>query len=397
MEYKIKSTLFVNAKIILFDRIIENGALRAFGGIIKDIYEGEYETTPDDEIVDAHGLYLSPGFIDVHVHGGDGGYFMSGEYEQIDAACKMHMRHGTTSMMPSISAAPKEVIFKALSGINEYEEKCSKRPNFLGLHLEGPYLSPNACGAMPAGYIRNPDKEEYLEILEAFPNIRRWALAPELPGAIEMVKELTSRGVLTAVGHSDAYFDDFVAAREAGTNSITHFYSLTSTVRRKNAYRYAGTLEAGYLFDDVFVEVIADGCHLPEPLLKLIYKVKGPDRIMLITDGISASGVDENDGKQYYSQMGKPIIVEDGVAKVPSRECFAGSIATTDRLIRTMVNLAEVPLFEAVKMASATSARYLGVFDRKGSIEVGKDADLLLFDDSISIKAVYVGGREMPV
>ena len=391
------SILFTNAKVILLDRVLEGGAVRIDGGKITDIYENNPEVKPSDELVDAGGLYLSPGFIDVHVHGGDGGYFMSGEYEQIDATCKMHMRHGTTSMTPSISAAPKEVIFKALGGINDYEKKCDVRPNFLGLHLEGPYLSPNACGAMPAGYIREPDREEYLEILEAFPNIRRWALAPELPGAIEMVKELTKRGILTAVGHSDAYFDDFVAAREAGTNSITHFYSLTTTVRRKNAYRYAGTVEAGYLFDDIFVEVIADGCHLPEPLLKLIYKVKGPDRIMLITDGISASGVEENDGKQYYSQMGKPIVVEEGVAKVPSRECFAGSIATTDRLIRTMTGIAEVPLFEAVKMASATPARYLGVFDKKGSIEVGKDADLILFDEEIRVKEVYVNGRLMNV
>ena len=389
------SKLFINAKVVLPDRIIENGAVRIDGGKISDVYENGYEKNENDEIIDAGGLYLSPGFIDVHVHGGDGGYFMSGEYKEIDATCKMHMRHGTTSMTPSISAAPKEVIFKALSGINEYEKKCSERPNFLGLHLEGPYLNPNSCGAMPAGYIRNPDREEYLEILNAFPNIRRWALAPELPGAIEMVKELTKRGVLTAVGHSDAFFDDVVAAREAGTNSITHFYSLTSTVRRKNAYRYAGTLEAGYLSDDIFVEVIADGCHLPEPLLKLIYKVKGSDRIMLITDGISASGVEENDGKQYFSQMGKPIIVEDGVAKVPSRECFAGSIATTDRLIRTMVNIAEVPLFEAVKMASATPARYLGIFDSKGSIEKGKDADIILFDEDIQVKAVYVGGNHL--
>jgi len=390
------SKLFINAKVILPDKIID-GAVRIDGKKITDIYENGYEKNSSDEIVDVGGLYLSPGFIDVHIHGGDGGYFMSGDYEQIDATCKMHMRHGTTAMTPSISAAPKEVIIKSLTGINEYEKRESARPDFLGLHLEGPYLSPNACGAMPAGYIREPDKEEYLELLERFPNIRRWALAPELPGAIEMVKELTKRGVLTAVGHSDAFFDDFVAAREAGTNSITHFYSLTSTVRRKNAYRYAGTLEAGYLFDDVFVEVIADGCHLPAPLLKLIYKVKGPDRIMLITDGISASGVDENDGKQYYSQMGKPIVVEDGVAKVPSRECFAGSIATTDRLVRTMINLAEVPLYTAVKMASLTPATYLGVSGSKGSIEAGKDADLLIFDENINVKAVYVGGREMNI
>ena len=388
------STLFINAKIILPDRIVECGAVRTDEEKITDIYEGKYEKRADDEVVDVGGLYLSPGFIDVHVHGGDGGYFMSGEAEQIDKTCKMHLRHGTTSMTPSISAAPTEVIIKSLSGINEYEKRERVRPDFLGLHLEGPYLNPNACGAMPAGYIREPDRDEYMDLLNRFPNIKRWALAPELPGSVEMVKELTKRGVLTAVGHSDAFFDDVMAVRSEGTNSITHFYSLTSTVRRKNAYRYAGTLEAGYLYDDIFVEVIADGCHLPKPLLQLIYKVKGEDRIMLITDGISASGVDENDGKQYYSQMGKPIVVEDGVAKVPSRECFAGSIATTDRLIRTMVNIAEVPLHSAVKMASLTPATYLGVADRKGSVEVGKDADLLIFDEGVNVKSVYVRGRK---
>ena len=388
------STLFINAKILLPDRIVECGALRTDEEKIADIYEEKYEKRADDEVVDVGGLYLSPGFIDVHVHGGDGGYFMSGEAEQIDKTCKMHLRHGTTSMTPSISAAPTEVIIKSLSGINEYEKRESVRPDFLGLHLEGPYLNPNACGAMPAGYIREPDRDEYMDLLNRFPNIKRWALAPELPGSVEMVKELTKRGVLTAVGHSDAFFDDVMAVRSEGTNSITHFYSLTSTVRRKNAYRYAGTLEAGYLYDDIFVEVIADGCHLPKPLLQLIYKVKGEDRIMLITDGISASGVDENDGKQYYSQMGKPIVVEDGVAKVPSRECFAGSIATTDRLIRTMVNIAEVPLHSAVKMASLTPATYLGVADRKGSVEVGKDADLLIFDEGVNVKSVYVRGRK---
>ena len=388
------STLFINAKIILPDRIVECGAVRTDEEKIADIYEEKYEKRADDEVVDVGGLYLSPGFIDVHVHGGDGGYFMSGEAEQIDKTCKMHLRHGTTSMTPSISAAPTEVIIKSLSGINEYEKRESVRPDFLGLHLEGPYLNPNACGAMPAGYIREPDRDEYMDLLNRFPNIKRWALAPELPGSVEMVKELTKRGVLTAVGHSDAFFDDVMAVRSEGTNSITHFYSLTSTVRRKNAYRYAGTLEAGYLYDDIFVEVIADGCHLPKPLLQLIYKVKGEDRIMLITDGISASGVDENDGKQYYSQMGKPIVVEDGVAKVPSRECFAGSIATTDRLIRTMVNIAEVPLHSAVKMASLTPAAYLGVADRKGSVEVGKDADLLIFDEGVNVKSVYVRGRK---
>ena len=388
------STLFINARLVLIDRIAD-GALRIKDGKITDIYEGEYEILEGDSVVDLSNKYLSPGFIDVHVHGGAGGYFMSGEYEQIDAACKIHMKHGTTTMVPSISAAPKEVIIKSFTGISEYERRERVRPNFIGLYLEGPYLSPAACGAIPAGYIREPDKEEYLELIERFPNIVRMGFAPELNGAIDMVRELTARGVRTSIAHTDAFFDDALRAREAGTDSITHFYSLTPTVRRVNAYRYAGVLEFGYLYDDIFVEVIADGCHLPAPLLKLIYKVKGADRIMLVTDGISASGADEGDGKQYYSQMGKPIVVEDGVAKVPDRSCFAGSIATTDRLIRTMCTLAELPLFEAVKMASATPAAYFGIFDKKGSIALGKDADLIVFDENVNVSAVYVMGARM--
>ena len=160
------STLFINAKVILPDGIIESGAVRVDGEKIVAVYEKNYEKKDTDEIVDVGGLYLSPGFIDVHVHGGDGGYFMSGEREQIDAACKMHMKHGTTSMTPAISAAPKDVIIKSFTGVTEYEKTEKNRPNFIGLYLEGPYLAPTACGAIPAGYIREPDREEYLELLE---------------------------------------------------------------------------------------------------------------------------------------------------------------------------------------------------------------------------------------
>ena len=388
------TTLFKNAKVILEDRVIF-GALLVDGDKIAEIYETAAPESTADEVIDCEGNYLSPGFIDLHVHGGDGGYFMSGEIAQIDAACKLHLKHGTTTMTPAISAAPKDVIIKSFTGVTEYEKTETVRPDFIGLYLEGPYLAPTACGAIPAGYIRNPDKEEYLDLLKRFPNIVRWGLAPELPGAIEMVEEMTKRGVRTSIAHTEAYYDDACKARAAGLDSITHFYSLTPTVRRINAYRHSGVIEFGYLYDDIFVEVIADGKHLPESLLKLIYKIKGSDRIMLVTDGISASGVEEDDGKQYYSQMGKPIVVEDGVAKVPSREVFAGSIATTDRLVRTMVNLAEVPMWEAVKMASATPARYFGIFDKKGSIAKGKQADLVIFNDDVRVSKVFVGGRRL--
>ena len=385
--------LFINAKVILFDRIIENGAVRVVGEKISDIYEGKYEKRADDEIVDVGGLYLSPGFIDVHVHGGGGGYFSGADEDEIDAACKIHLAHGTTAMTYCIATMPGELIIKAIEKIREYVALDRVRPDYLGIDLEGPYLSPACCGAMPPGYVRDPDPKEYVPLFDRFPEIIRMAFAPELNGADALADELVRRGIIGSIGHSDAYFDDVMNVYDKGIRCVTHLYSLTSTVRRKNAYRFAGTLEAAYLHDGMWVEVIADGCHLPAPLLKLIYKIKGADKILLITDATSGGGMTDN-SRPYYTWLGDPIILEDGVAKLPSREAFAGSIATMDRVVRTMHTLAEVPLVHAVRMASANPARHLGVYDRKGSIEYGKDADLLIFDENVNVKSVYIRGKQ---
>lgn len=388
-----KNTIFTNAKIILFDRIIENGVLRVSDGKIAGIYENTYEKNIDDEIVDVGGLYLSPGFIDIHVHGGGGGYFSDAKSEAIDAAAKMHLIHGTTAMTYCIATMPLNRIIEAIEGIRKYLKEERIRPEFLGVDLEGPYLSPACCGAMPPGYVRNPNPEEYNYLFDSYPEIVRMAFAPELDGADKLADELCRRGIIGSIGHSDAYYDDVMRVYEKGIRCVTHLYSLTSTVRRKNAYRYAGTLEAVYLHDEMWVEVIADGCHLPKELLRLIYKLKGPDKIILITDGISAAGWERTE-TPCYTWLGDPIIVEDGVAKLPSREAFAGSIATMDRVVRTMYTLGRAPLVHSVRMASANPAKHLGVFDSKGSIEVGKDADLLIFDEDVRVKRVFVGGKE---
>ncbi|MBR5139817.1 MAG: N-acetylglucosamine-6-phosphate deacetylase [Clostridia bacterium] len=388
------SKLFINAKVILFDGIIESGAVRVDGEKISDIYEGVPEKRCDDEIIDVSGLYLSPGFIDVHVHGGGGGYFSGADEEEIDAACKIHLAHGTTAMTYCIATMPGDLIVKAIEKIREYVALDRVRPDYLGVDLEGPYLSPACCGAMPPGYVRDPDPKEYIPLFDRFPEIIRMAFAPELDGADELSDELVRRGIIGSIGHSDAYFDDVMKVYDKGIRCVTHLYSLTSTVRRRNAYRFAGTLEAAYLHDGMWVEVIADGCHLPAPLLKLIYKIKGADKILLITDATSGGGMTDND-RPYYTWLGDPIILEDGVAKLPSREAFAGSIATMDRVVRTMHTLGEVPLVHAVRMASANPARHLGVYEKKGSIECGKDADLLIFDENVNVKSVYVRGKEV--
>ena len=220
----------------------------------------------------------------------------------------------------------------------------------------------------------------------------RWSAAPELPGVDGFANALRECGILPCIGHSDADFDCVSKAKDLGFTHVTHLYSCTSTVHRKNAFRYAGIVEAAYYFDDMTVEIIADGIHLPPSLLKLIYKLKGPDKIALITDSMRGAGMPDGESVLGNLDNGLHVIIEDGVAKLMDRSAFAGSVATCDRLLRNMVNLADVPLVDAVKMASLTPARILGI-KNKGSLEAGYDADIVIFDENINVVNTIVNGR----
>ena len=377
----------------LYAYIIPKGSISISDGIITGIFPGAQRHPEKDEIViDAQGNFISPGFIDLHIHGGSGYDFLGADEKQIHDICKIHMKHGTTSIVPTIVAAPRDIFFETIQQITQSSATLRDGPNILGIHLEGPYFSLAQCGAIPAESIRNPDRQEYMDIVEHFNNIVIWSVAPELPGALEMARELVPRGIRMSIAHSDALFEEAILAYEYGFTRITHLYSCTSTVRRINAYRKAGIIEAAFLLDDMVVETIADGRHLPPSLLKLIYKIKGPDRICLVTDAACVAGLTGIVGEiQKFKQPGT-IIIEDDVAKLPDRSAFAGSIATTDRLVRTMVNEADVPLFQAVKMMSATPAQNIGVFGKKGSLAIGKDADIVIFNENIKISTVIVGG-----
>ncbi|MFW5787700.1 MAG: N-acetylglucosamine-6-phosphate deacetylase, partial [Halanaerobiales bacterium] len=250
-------------------------------------------------------------------------------------------------------------------------------------------------GAQDPRYIRNPDPEEYNKILSACPYIVRWTAAPELEGALEMGRKLKKRGILAAVGHSNAVFSEVQEAFENGYEHITHLYSGMSSVRRINAYRYSGVVESAYLIDDLTVEIIADGCHLPASLLKLIYKIKGPNKIALITDSMRGAGMPEGKYIIGSQKEGQEVIVEEGVAKLKDRSAFAGSVATADRLVRTMVELAEVPLKEAVKMMTLTPAQIMGIDSKKGILGADKDADIVVFDKDIKVKMVICSGEVM--
>jgi N-acetylglucosamine-6-phosphate deacetylase len=210
---------------------------------------------------------------------------------------------------------------------------------------------------------------------------------------LEFATYIRSRGVLPALAHTDAIYEEAVEAFEHGYTLATHLYSAMSGVTRRNATRYAGVIEAAYLIDAMDVEIIADGIHLPEALLKLVYKIKGADSIALITDAMRAAGMPEGESILGSLHSGLKVIVEDGVAKLPDRSSFAGSVATADQLVRNMVNMADIPLKDAIHMITATPARILSISDKKGSLETGKDADIVIFDDNINIEMTIIKGR----
>lgn len=380
-----------NGTIITPYRYIRNGTILIENGIIIAVKEGDADF-PDAVIIDAGGKYIAPGFIDIHIHGGGGYDFMDGTEEAFLKIAELHARYGTTSMVPTTLTSEKEDLLKTLDIYESARNNNLKGSQFLGMHLEGPYFTLSQRGAQDPRYIRNPDPAEYEEVLAYSSSIARWSAAPELPGAIAFGKRLRDKGILAAVAHTDAIYEEVLEAYENGYTLATHLYSAMSGVTRKNAFRFAGTIESAFLLD-MDVEIIADGVHLPAPLLKLIYKIKGADKTALITDAMRAAGMPEGESVLGPLKTGLKVIVEDGVAKLPDRTSFAGSIATADRLVRTMIQKGDVSLLEAVRMITVTPARIMGVENSKGSLVTGKDADIVIFDDQIEINKTIIGGR----
>ena len=391
-----KRTVIINGRLILPDGQIEDGKVIFCqdGKIVSITNLKDYVFSVNDVVVDAEGHYVAPGFIDIHVHGGGGHDFMDGTVEAFLGAARAHAEHGTTSMIPTTLTCPDEELFRSFE---VFREACRLNENgaqMLGMHLEGPYFNHKQAGAQDPLYLKNPTPEHYNEILEKGADvISRWSAAVELEGADGLGEALKEHGIVASIAHTDAVYDEIVEAHKAGFNLMTHFYSAMSSVTRRHARRYAGAVEAGYMLDDMSVEIIADGIHLPKPLLQFVYKFKGPKKTALCTDAMRGAGMPEGVYNLGSLEKGQPVIVEEGVAKLMDRSAFAGSVATADRLVRTMITLAEVPLADAVMMMTSTPARILGIQDSKDSLAEGLDADIVIFDENINIHKTIISGN----
>ncbi len=373
-------------KIILKDRIF-SGYIGLENGLITAVSETELK---GGEFYDFTGKFVSPGFIETHTHGAGGNAFVNSSEEEVINGCNYELNYGVTSICPTISASPISDMEEAVEMISRAKKNAKTLPNIIGAHLEGPYFSLNQCGAQCPTFITKPIKEDYERLIKKYgSDIARWSFAPEKDLGGEFTKYLVENNIVASAGHTDATLDEMKPSIENGCNLVTHLYSCTSTITRDKGFRRLGVIETAFLYDDLFVEIIADGKHLPKDLLKLIVKIKGVDKIILTTDSLEIAGTDIKEGVM----AGTEYIVEEGVCRLKDRSAFAGSVATANRLIRVMTGEAEVCLVDAVKMLSYNPAKIFNL--NKGEIKENKDADIIVFDNDINVLNVFVGGEKV--
>lgn len=377
-------TQIINARILTPQGWLKDGSVILRDNKILEVTNCDLAVI-GAEVIDAKGMYVVPGGVEMHVHGGGGRDFMEGTEDAFREAIAAHAKHGMTSIFPTLSSSTVPMIEKAVETCNKL--MAEKNSPVLGLHLEGHYLNLKKAGGQMPENIKDPDPNEYIPIVEKSPCLARWDAAPELPGAIQFGKYCAAKGVLPTIAHTCAEYEDVLAAYNAGFTHVTHFYNAMPGFHNKREYKYEGTVESVYLIDDMTVECVADGIHVPPTILRMVYKIKGVERMALITDALACAASDSD--KAFDPR----VIIEDGVCKLSDRSALAGSIATTDRLIRTMVQQVDVPLEDAIRMASETPAKIMNVYDRKGSLAKDKDADILVLDNDLNIRCVWQMGK----
>ncbi len=380
-------TQLINARILTPQGWLKDGSVLIRDGKILEVTNCDLAVI-GAQLIDVKGMHVLPGGVEIHAHGGGGRDFMECTEDAFRGAVQTHMKYGTTSIFPTLSSSTVPMIEQAAETCTRM--MAEKDSPILGLHLEGHYLNMAMAGGQMPENIKNPDPNEYIPIVENWHCIKRWDAAPELPGAMQFGKYITGKGILASVAHTQAEFEDIRTAYEAGYTHATHFYNAMPGFHKRREYKYEGTVESIYLMDDMTVEVVADGIHVPPTILRLVYKIKGVERMCAITDALACAA---SDNKEAFDPR---VIIEDGVCKLADHSALAGSVATMDRLIRTLVLIADIPLADAVGMVSETPARIMNVYDRKGSLQKGKDADIIVMDEDLKIRAVWAMGKLVP-
>lgn len=380
-------TQIINGQILTPQGWLKDGSVLINDGKILEITNSDLAVI-GATVIDAKGMFIVPGFVSMHCHGGGGHDFTEGTTEAFKEAVAAHLKHGSTTIFPTLSSTTFENIRLAAATCDQLMAEDADT-TIMGLHIEGPYLNENMAGTQWKEFLKNPNPEEYKALVESTKCIKRWDISPELPGAHDFARYMTSKGILTAITHTEAEYQEIKDAFAAGFTHAAHFYNAMPGFHKRREYKYEGTVESVYLMDDMSVEVIADGVHLPATILKLVYKVKGVEKTCLVTDSLKFAGyTGETINDPNY-------VIENGVCKWADRQTLAGSIATADVLVQTMVKKAGIPLEDAVRMASETPARLTGIADSKGTLEKGKDADIVILDNDVNVRCVFTKGKEV--
>lgn len=388
MKYQV-----VNANIITTKGIIKNGCCAFENGIISYVGNKEQNIT---NTFNAQEQYLLPGFVDIHCHGGNGFEFIDSGAKEMQHIALYHLKHGTTTMIATTTADTYDNIEKCLINYKNHK-KLYPDSTLNGVHLEGPWINPKQSGAQNPDIMCKPDIDKLKEWKNKYPFINRISAAPELDNGYDLGKAGKQLDIVMSIAHSDANFSEVEKALDNGYSLMTHLYSGMNGVTRKNSFRSAGAVEAGLYFNDLYVELIADLKHLPIELLKFVYKIKGKNKICLVTDAIRASGMTNGTKTTIGSKTnGLDVIVEDDVAKLLDRQSFAGSTATYDRLFKNVMNNIDIDLVEAMYMSSFTPSKIMNLNDR-GEIAIGKKADLLLLDKNYDIKTIFYNGIKQEI
>lgn len=385
-----------NARLVLPDKVTDPADLFIQDGKIVSIGENSNRS---DNVIDASGCYVFPGFIDVHVHGGGGSDFMDASVDAFETAVKTHLSHGTTTLLPTSMSATESDLSDFLKTFKDFKKNSKYASVTPGVHLEGPYFSganAKSSGAQPSTLLRFPDEEEMDRLLKiADGDILRWDAAPELEGADMFARKCKENGIICSIAHSAATSEEAQNGIDNGFSHVTHFYNAVTTYRKEGQKVLAGVVEAAYLNENVKVEFICDGRHIPRDILRLALKIKGKSSVMGITDGMRIAGTDLKSGKLGSLTKGRDVIVDDTVAKLPDLSSYAGSIATMDRCLRVLCRDYGISMSDASILLSRTPAEFIDIADKKGSIEVGKDADLVIVNSELNVISTVLMGKAL--